>query len=293
MPPLTGRSVREARAIVRDVLVDAGIDVPEREARLILELALGLTPEQVLRDQARLIGADESARVRETLARRCRREPLSRIRGEREFYGRKFTVTPAVLDPRPDTETLVDCVLAWVDETGGRDRPLRILDVGTGTGCLLITLLAELPAATGLGTDVSPAALAIAGANAERQGVAGRAVFARIRGLGGLAQAFDILVSNPPYIPTGDLPGLEPEVRCHDPELALDGGADGLDIYRDIAGGAAAAVPCGLIAVEAGAGQAGDISGIFQGALGHRVREVRTRQDLGGHTRCVALLTQS
>ena len=216
-----------------------------------------LMPEQLLLGDARLLTAGEAKSLAEALTRRLAHEPLSRIRGERDFYGRAFAITPAVLDPRPETETLIDLVLQWADETGGRDRPLDIIDIGTGSGAILITLLAELPRATGLGTDVSPDALQVASSNAVRNAVAGRARFELAHALDGIDGPFDILVSNPPYIPSADVLTLEAAVRDYDPALALDGGPDGLRIYRQIAARAGAVVPSGLIALEVGAGPGG------------------------------------
>jgi release factor glutamine methyltransferase len=286
-PPLSA-----VRRTLQTLLNAARIDDPPREARLLLEVATGLTAEGLLRDAARLLSDDEAKRLSEALRRRLAHEPLSRIKGERGFYGRTFAVSPAVLDPRPDTETLIDLVLQWVDETGGRQRPLTIIDVGTGSGCILITLLAELPNATGLATDLSSDALAIALTNAARHGVAERIVFTQARSLEGVDGPADILVSNPPYIPSADLAALDPGVRDYDPLLALDGGPDGLTVYRDIAARAGAVVPSGLIAVEVGAGQAADVAQILINSVENRVGLPWTRKDLGGHDRTVAMLTQ-
>jgi release factor glutamine methyltransferase len=245
-----------------------------------------------LLSDARLLTAGEAKSLAEALTRRLAHEPLSRIRGERDFYGRTFAITQAVLDPRPDTETLIDLVLQWADETGGRDRPLDIIDIGTGSGAILITLLAELPRATGLGTDVSPDALVVARSNAVRNAVAGRARFELAHALDGIDGPFDILVSNPPYIPSADVLILEAAVRDYDPAMALDGGPDGLCMYRQIAARAGSVVPSGLIALEVGAGQAADVSRILTENVENRRGTPWTRADLGGHDRTVALLTQ-
>jgi release factor glutamine methyltransferase len=283
----------EARRAVAPLLEAAGIAEAEREARLFVQLATKLTPERLLLEEARGLTAEEGRVLDEALKRRLLHEPLSRIQGERAFYGRIFKVTPAVLDPRPETETLVDLVLEWADATGGRQRPLSLIDIGTGSGCILITLLAEMPRAQGLGTDVSRDALGVARANAVLNGVAGRARFMEARSLAGVTGTFDVLVSNPPYIPSGEIAGLEPGVRDFDPRPALDGGPDGLAVYRDIAAGAGVLVPAGLMAVEVGAGQAADVSAIFTKAVENRAGDPAMRRDLGGHTRCVALLTHS
>ena len=287
-----GKPLSIVRRAVRTMLSEAGFSEAEREARLLVEHATALTPEQRLLSDARPLTADEAKSLAEALTRRLAHEPLSRIRGERDFYGRTFAITQAVLDPRPETETLVDLVLQWADETGGRDRPLDIIDIGTGSGAILITLLAELPRAAGLGTDVSPDALLVARSNAVRNAVAGRARFELAHALDGIDGPFDILVSNPPYIPSADVLRLEAAVRDYDPALALDGGPDGLRIYRQIAARAGAVVPSGLIALEVGAGQAADVSRILTENVENRRGTPWTRADLGGHDRTVALLTQ-
>ena len=287
-----GKPLSVVRRTVRTMLSEAGFSEAEREARLLVQHATALMPEQLLLSDARLLTAGEAKSLAEALTRRLAHEPLSRIRGERDFYGRTFAITPAVLDPRPETETLIDLVLQWADETGGRDRPLDIIDIGTGSGAILITLLAELPRATGLGTDVSPDALLVARSNAVRNAVAGRARFELAHALDGIDGPFDILVSNPPYIPSADVLRLEAAVRDYDPALALDGGPDGLRIYRQIAARAGAVVPSGLIALEVGAGQAADVSRILTENVENRRGTPWTRADLGGHDRTVALLTQ-
>ena len=287
-----GKPLSVVRRTVRTMLSEAGFSEAEREARLLVQHATALMPEQLLLSDARLLTAGEAKSLAEALTRRLAHEPLSRIRGERDFYGRTFAITQAVLDPRPETETLIDLVLQWADETGGRDRPLDIIDIGTGSGAILITLLAELPRAAGLGTDVSPDALLVARSNAVRNAVAGRARFELAHALDGIDGPFDILVSNPPYIPSADVLTLEAAVRDYDPALALDGGPDGLRIYRQIAARAGAVVPSGLIALEVGAGQAADVSRILTENVENRRGTPWTRADLGGHDRTVALLTQ-
>jgi release factor glutamine methyltransferase len=225
--------------------------------------------------------------------RRTAREPVSRILGVREFYGRRFKLSPATLDPRSDSETLIEAALAIAKREGWGEKPVRILDIGTGTGCLLLTLLAELPLASGLGTDVSEAALAMAAENACSLGLAGRATFARHDALDGIAEPFDLVLSNPPYIARGDIPGLDPEVREYDPLAALDGGADGLDVYRKIAG-KLEGVARGWVVLEVGMGQADAVALVLhQAFVKTRHAEVCRYADLGGHTRCVALRLQS
>ncbi len=293
LPGLEGQSLSSARHLVHSILSGAGFENSQREARLLIEFATGLTAERILLCDTRPLSGREARVLAEAITRRLAHEPLSRIKGERNFYGRMFEIGPAVLDPRPETEALVDLVLEWADNTGGRHRPMSIVDIGTGSGCILVTLLAELPFATGVGTDVSDDAIRVARGNAERHTVAARARFELARSLEGMEGPFDILVSNPPYIPSKDIAGLDPAVRDFDPRCALDGGADGLDVYREIAARAGAVVPAGLIALEVGAGQAPGVARIFADAVENRSEPPWSTADLGGHNRTVALLTQS
>ena len=213
---------------------------------------------------------------------------MAYILGEREFWGLTFQVSPAVLVPRPDSETVIEAALALMPD---RSRPWRILDLGLGSGCLLLTLLHEFTRAVGVGLEASEAALAVAQANASTLGVAGRARL--LRGdwreagwperLGG---PFDLLVSNPPYIEAGTIAGLMPEVGRFEPLMALDGGPDGLAAYRLVAAGARALVaPGGRLLIEAGAGQATEISRIF---AAEGFRPASPWQDLGGIDRVVS-----
>ncbi len=226
----------------------AGIDQPRLDARVLIAHALGLTTEDVM------------LRAERTVARRARREPVSRIVRRREFWSLAFEVSAATLDPRPDSETVISATLA---EIGARDRALRVLDLGTGTGCLLLALLSELPRARGLGVDRSAAALAVARANARALGLKDRARFRRGDWGAGLAGRYDAILSNPPYIPSGDLAGLPAEVGF-DPVAALDGGPDGLAAYRAIAGQLPGLLaPAGVAALEVGAGQAAAVAQIL------------------------------
>jgi release factor glutamine methyltransferase len=227
-------------------LAAAGVPDPAREARLLLRWAAGLSGAALARAQDEPAGNDEARRFARAIRRRAGREPLSHITGERAFWGRAFSVGPEVLDPRPETETLVA-------EALHRGPVPRVLDLGTGSGCLLVTLLAEWPDAAGLGTDISPAALAIARRNAERHGVAARATFVEADWTEGLGGRFDLVVSNPPYIAEAELAALEPEVREHEPRIALTPGGDGLGAYRRIAAGVRGLMaPGALLAVEIG-----------------------------------------
>jgi len=213
-------------------LRQAGVEAPSREARLLAGAVLAAAPAALIAGSGRMIDANQRDRLEAAVDRRAAREPLSHILGRREFWSLEFRVDGSVLDPRPDSETLVEAGLAAL---AGRDRPWRLLDLGTGSGCLLLALLTELPAATGLGIDRSPAALAVAAENADRLGLAARARFACGDWGAGLAGEFDLILSNPPYIPSDAIAGLSPEVALYEPRLALDGGPDGLACYRRLA----------------------------------------------------------
>jgi release factor glutamine methyltransferase len=280
------------RKATRD-LAQAGVEGPGRDARLLAAAAIGCSAAELISRPERPVDAAASHRMVEFVRRRCAREPVSRILGAREFFGRSFALSPATLDPRPDSETLIEAVLAFIDAKGWRKQPLRILDVGTGSGCLLVTLLAELPLATGIGTDVNQLALDIAGMNARQFDMSGRASFLLANALDGVAGPFDILVCNPPYIPSGDIASLEPEVRDFDPLAALDGGEDGLHMYRQIIPAIARVVPCGYAALEVGAGQAEAVAGMLQSSMDlSRQTAPRCHVDLGSQTRCVAVEIQ-
>jgi release factor glutamine methyltransferase len=198
--------------------------------------------------------------LRRTLAH----EPLSRILGQREFWGLEFELSADTLDPRPETETVVEAVVARLSDRGGS---YRFLDLGTGSGCLLLALLSEYPAASGIGVDLAPGGVATAAGNAARLGFAPRAAFVQGDWAAGLKGTFDVVVANPPYIASTDLPSLPPEVREYDPPLALDGGADGLAAYRAIAADLPRLLaPGGVFACEVGAGQHAAVAGIIVAA---------------------------
>lgn len=245
---------------IERALANAGIDEPRREARLLLEAATGLSRAELIAGQQRLLERDAS-RVAEFLHRRAAHEPLSRILGLREFYGLDFELTAATLDPRPETEHLVEAV---AQALSGNAAP-RVLDLGTGTGAILIALARTLPKLSGQGIDIAGDAIAAARRNATRHGVAERLAFSVSDLFTDVAGQFTAIVSNPPYIPSADIAGLMPEVRLHDPLAALEGGTDGLDFYRRIISDAPAfLVPDGLIALECGAGQAGEVEQLLR-----------------------------
>jgi release factor glutamine methyltransferase len=219
--------------------------------------------------------------------RRCRREPVSRILGRREFHSLSLEIGPTTLDPRPDTEIVVDAVVTVAKEMATPN--LRVLDLGTGSGAILIAALVELPSATGIGTDVDAATLRIARRNAEQANVARRAEFRQSDWLRGLIGTYDIIVSNPPYIPSADISELEPEVSRFDPRLALDGGPDGLDGYRAILTDICSSlIPGGWIVFEVGNGQAAEVMALCShyGFVGGE--NARLWTDLAGRVRCVA-----
>jgi release factor glutamine methyltransferase len=261
-------------------LAEAGIDSARLDARLLLGKALGVDGTWLF-NHANDELPDEAA-FAALIDRRLKREPVSHILGRREFWSLDFTVTRDTLAPRPDSETLIEAVLA---ELPDRSRPLSLLDLGTGTGCLLLSLLSELPAARGTGIDLNPDTLAVAKGNAERLGLGGRAEFILSDWWRNLSGRHDVILSNPPYIPSGEIGGLDPEVAEFEPLGALDGGADGLDAYRLLAAGAGNFLAeQGVIAFEVGAGQAPDVAALLREA-GFSIREVR--KDLAGIERCV------
>src|SRR5215510_97901 len=271
-------------------LASAGIEGPGNDARRLASAVLGLTAAQLLARPERPLSPEEVEGLGRLIARRSTREPVSRILGEREFYGRTFGISPATLDPRPDSETLIDATLKLVALEGWQSRALRILDVGTGSGSLLLTLLAELPGAFGVGTDMSAAALEMARGNAVRLGLAGSAGWLA----GDLVEAvrgpFDILISNPPYIPTSEIAQVEPEVREHDPILALDGGGDGVAFFRRLSAKAAKIVPDGWIVLETGHDQADAVATLL---ADQGLRKISVHVDVAGRRRCVAARTRN
>lgn len=292
--PLSGRDT--LAALVRGgtaELARAGVEGAAGDARRLMGAALGLTGAEMLARPERPLAPDEAERFHRFIARRLAREPVSRILGRREFYGRDFVISPATLDPRPDSETIVATALDLVAREGGRQAPLRIVDVGTGSGCLLLSLLCELPHATGIGTDISDAALAVARDNARRLGVAERAAWRMADLLEGVKGNFNLLVTNPPYVRSGDIPHLEPEVRSFDPHAALDGGPDGLAFYRRLATAIPTVIPDGWIVLEVGYDQADAVAALLQRpAAGIDRDSVVYGIDATGKRRCVACRTR-
>lgn len=284
-----GQSVTMAWRAASGLMRQAGIAAPELDARLLLCHAAGLSHEAYAASPDQVLAPEIMARFGALVEARLRGEPVSRLVGLREFYGRSFRINAHVLDPRPDTETVIEAALDAVDRRGSRNDALRLIDLGTGAGCILITLLAELPRATGIGIDLSPDALAVARQNAERLGVAGRASFVIGDWLDGIGEGgCDLILANPPYIASGEVAALAPEVRDHDPRIALDGGEDGLEAYRRIAARAGAVLrDGGKLIVEIGAGQAEAVLALFRAEGLDMDPENCVRRDLAGHPRCI------
>lgn len=261
----------------RSELASLGIEGAALDARLLLQAVMNIGHDDIVADPQRRV-ADISV-FESYLARRKTFEPVSRILGEREFYGRRFKVTPDVLDPRPDTETLVDAVLPRLKAHAAP----HILDLGTGTGILAITLLCELPHATALATDISSDALGVAMENAVSLGVADRLNIQCTDWFRDVEGRFDLIVSNPPYIPRRDIESLMPDVRNFDPRLALDGGPDGLAAYRAIAEGARQHLKIsGEVSVEIGEDQAAAVRDLF---LHNNFNNLEIFSDLAGRNR--------
>jgi release factor glutamine methyltransferase len=267
----------------RKVLIAADVDGSALDARLLLQAACELSHEEIIAEPDKIISAKQSAVFQNFITRRLGHEPVSRILNVREFYGREFVVTPVVLDPRADTETLIDLARGLVTPA---QAGFKLLDIGTGSGAIIITLLAELATMQGVAVDISLDALQVAKKNALRHGVSGRLQFHHGSWFEGVAGTFNLIVSNPPYIPHAEIAMLETDVKDYDPHLALDGGGDGLYAYRALAAGASAHLADqGFIVVEIGAGQASDVTEIF---TLHHFKLHSKKKDLGGHVRALA-----
>jgi release factor glutamine methyltransferase len=264
-------------------LAAAGITEARREARLLAAEATRLNSAAVIAHPERELSSSEKERLAGFVRRREGREPISRILGWREFWSLRFALGPETLDPRPDSETLIAAGLESVDRT----RPLSVLDLGTGSGCLLLALLSELPNARGLGIDLSPAALAVAVANAESLGLLSRALF-RLGDWGSaLNERFDLILCNPPYVRAGEIAGLAPEVAKFDPMLALAGGVDGLDAYRRLSRELPRLLGhSGRAIIEVGEGQSASVAAILGGG---GLTLLGQRDDLAGTPRCLIL----
>jgi release factor glutamine methyltransferase len=283
--PFTGQTFASARRALSAQLKAAGLDEAELDARVLLGAAVGLDLTGLIAQASRPLSAAAATRLHRYAQRRLAREPVARIIGTKEFWGLPFQLSEATLVPRPDTETVVEMALEIAREMS-RPAP-RIADIGTGSGAILLALLHDIPGAIGVGTDVSLSALDTAKRNAAALGLAGRCAFVACYYAAALSAPFDLIVSNPPYIPTADIAGLSVEVRDYDPRLALDGGNDGYDAYRALIPQAARLLaPGGALIVEAGQGQAGFIETLMKAAALSVDRPPRA--DLAGIPRAVA-----
>ncbi len=290
MQPVPTRAVMLRQ--VRDRLAAGGIEEPEADARALLLEATGLAPLDLITGAGEALDAGAAARLESLVVRRLAGEPVGRIRGQRLFWGLPIRLSVGTLEPRHDSEALIEEALSRFEARRG--EALRVLDLGTGSGCLLLALLSEWPMARGLGIDLSDDAVRTASANAALNGLDGRSIFRTGSWTTAVSEAecragFDLVISNPPYIPAEEIAALAPEVRSHDPRLALDGGPDGLDAYRAIIPALAGLIaPGGGTVLEIGAGQASDVSALARTA---GFAEISTRRDLGGHVRAIGLWT--
>lgn len=281
------QSVENARRSLTNLLRTQGADSAELDARLLTGAALGLDLTGLISAAKRILTSSEATQLTRFAQRRIDGEPVARILGMKEFWGLPLQLSPDTLVPRPDTETIVEAALECLDATGPRDRPLVIADLGTGSGAILLALLSELTNATGIATDISPGALRMARFNAAQLGLIERAHFIVCDYASALAGGFDLIVSNPPYIPSADIASLDIEVRDHDPRRALDGGDDGLDAYWTIVPEAARLlVPGGLLVVEVGHDQSDAVAGLM--AASGLILPAPPKADLGGIRRAVS-----
>ena len=284
LPPAKALTVSVARRQLTETFRAAGIETPELDARVIVVHVLSLDHAGLAAAAARILDGGERDAIAALAERRLRHEPVARIVGFKEFWSLALRVDATTLVPRPETETLVEAALAEIDFLGARTRPLRIADLGTGSGAILLALLTELPNAFGIGTDISFGALQVARDNVRHLQLA-RAAFVACDLGAALGGSFDLIVANPPYIASSEIAALAPDVRDYDPHTALDGGRDGLDAYRAIA----ATIPSllgssGVLAVELGAGQAAAVTALFSQA---GLAPARPHADLQGTPRAL------
>ena len=277
-----GVSIAAARRATAQAFRANGVESPNIDARLLVGHALGLDYTELTVNSERKVTEEEVIAIAALAARRLAHEPVARIVGRKEFWGLDFAVTPETLVPRPETETVIEAALAVIPD---RSRPLRIADFGTGTGALLLALLTEFPNATGVATDISLPALAVARANAVHLGLSSRALFVCSDYGAALRAPFYLVVSNPPYITRADIALLDADVRDYDPHAALDGGPSGLDAYRPVATDARRILtPAGTLVVELGAGQAAAVAALMQ-EVG--IVAEPPKADLSGHFRAL------
>jgi release factor glutamine methyltransferase len=271
-------TAREALVSAIARLTETGIEGAARDARVLLAHALGVGADRLTLHLADEMTKPQAISYEEALARRAAHQPVAQITGRRLFWGLEFRVTPDTLDPRPETETLVAEALTWPF--------LKVLDLGTGTGCILLSCLKHMPMARGMGVDASPAALVVAAQNAADLGLEGRARFLQSDWFAAVEGRFDLIVSNPPYIAADEMAALAPDVRDWEPHLALTPGGDGLDAYRAIARGAGARLlPGGRILLEIGPTQGHAVSSLLAAA---GLEDVRVLPDMDSRDRVVA-----
>ena len=280
------QTVETARRALTAQFKNNHIDSAELDARILVGAVLGLDLTGVIAKAARVLTSDETTHLEDFTRRRLAGEPVARILGTREFWRLRLKLSAATLVPRPDTETVVELALEML-RAGRPDHPLRIADIGTGSGAILLALLSELPDAYGIGTDISAAALQTAHSNALDLGLADRTRFVACDYAAALVGDFDLIVSNPPYIRSAEIAGLAAEVRDHDPRRALDGGADGFDAYRALVPQAAKLLaPGGILVVEVGAGQSTEVAQLM--TMAGLMLGGAPKADLAGVDRAVA-----
>ena len=286
MSGLSGLRVDAARREIAARFKNAELDSPELDARLLIGAALNLDHTGLSIQTSRTITRDEAEMIEKYVLRRIAHEPVARILGRKEFWGLDFQILPATLVPRPDTESVVSAALEFLQNQNKLTSKIRLADLGTGSGAILLALLSECPAAHGVGTDISEDALMTAGINARNLGFADRAAFVQSDYAAALSGPFDLIVSNPPYIRSDEIGHLDIDVRNHDPRLALDGGEDGLAAYRIIAGQATPLLAAGgALIVEVGHDQAADVAKIVEAS--GLTAQTPPRADLGGIHRVV------
>lgn len=279
--PARDWTLRDVVAWMTDDLRKRGVEGARLDAELIVAQALGIDRIKVIISGERSLSPAELETIRALFRRRRTAEPVAYLRGEREFYGRRFRVDRRVLVPRPDTEILVEVAL---ERLRGRDLSARVLDLCTGSGCVAITLKLERPTIAVDATDLSAEALAVARDNAQRLGAIWNVRFA-VGDLLAPGGPYDLITANPPYIATSEIATLQADIRDHEPRLALDGGADGLDLVRRIVAAAPRALrPGGALAMEIGAGQADEVAALFAKDF----TDIKKTRDYGGHDRVVS-----
>ncbi|MHC5231852.1 peptide chain release factor N(5)-glutamine methyltransferase [Brucella sp. LJL56] len=282
---MSGERLDILLSAARKQLRDVGLDTPDLDARLLVEWATGKTRLDLISAPEQLIDSEAVEKLYDALDRRVKGEPVHRIMGARDFFGLSFRLSAETLEPRPDTEVLVELVIPTLEALAAKTSTLELLDMGTGTGAIIISLLHHFERAHGIGLDMAEGALAMARINATANGVGDRFAALRSDWFENVCGRFHLIVSNPPYIPYEDIAGLSREVREHDPLAALDGGTDGLNFYRALAQKAADHLyKNGMVAVEIGAGQFQDVEALFESAGFSLAGDA---SDLGGHRRAM------